>query len=681
MKKILSYIVALLLIANFAQAQQIDRSKAPKPGKAPKIELQKPANFTLPNGLRVYVVQNNKLPRVAFSLILERDPILEGEKAGYIEAVGQMMTAGTKNRTKEQLDKEVDFIGANLNASASSIFASSLKKHTPTLLALMSDVLLNPSFPAEELEKIKTQQISNLKSSEDNADAIASNVASVLRYGKTHPYGELSSEKSIKSVSVEDCRQYYNTYFKPNIGYLVIVGDITLKEARSLVTQYFGSWQKGEVPSKSYAVPQLPAQSQVALVEKTGAVQTVLSITHPIEFKISNPDYIAALLMNQVLGSAGSRLYRNLREDKGYTYGAYSSISQDRLVGSFSASASVRTAVTDSAVTEFLYELRRIRTEKVEEAELRRAKAVMAGNFARALESPATIANYALNIARYNLPADFYSTYLQKLEAVTADDILAVAQKYIQPDKAYILAVGDTKALQEKLKKFGKVKKYTIYGDEDKGIDPALLKDMSVEKVMKRYVEAVGGEQKLRTVKSLQQNMSMTIQGMNIDITSSQKSPDKFLMVQSAPMGEMMRQVLNGNKAAAISPQGRQTLTGDELEAMKEQATIFPELEYKNLKNTSYTLGEVKIIEDRPAYEIIATDKQGNKSMFYYDVETGLRVALYNPQMNLVYKNYQEVEGIKFPMGADISLMGMKVDAKIQTTVNPKLDDALFKVE
>src|SRR5690606_27228333 len=218
------YIILIIsLLFSSAAVAQINRSQLPEPGPAPEIKLGEVEDFTLDNGLKVFVVENHKLPRVAFSLVLERDPLVEGEKAGLTGFVGEMLTAGTTSRTKEQLDEEVDCIGASLSASSTSLYGSSLKKHQNKRLEPRADVLFNPVFPQAELDKLKKQALTGLAAAKDNPDAISSHLANALVYGKEHPYGEHQTEATTENITVEDVKNYYNTYFKPNIAYLAIV--------------------------------------------------------------------------------------------------------------------------------------------------------------------------------------------------------------------------------------------------------------------------------------------------------------------------------------------------------------------------------------------------------------------------------------------------------------------------
>lgn len=692
LKKILTMkkIILCICLAGFvftAAWAQLDRSKAPQPGKAPKIQLGKYESFLLANGLKVIVVENRKIPRVAFSLNLDVDPVLEKDKAGMVELTGQLLRRGTATRSKDKLDEEVDFIGAELFTFSTGAFASGLKKHSDQILTLMSDVVLNPSFPQDELDKLKKETVSGLKANKDDANAIAANLQRTLRFGKSHPFGENQTEKTIENITLEDCKKHYQTYFRPNVSYLVVVGDITAKEAKTLTEKYFAKWQKADVPKNKYDLPQVPKQSEVAISDKAGAVQTVLSITYPINLKLGDPDYIKALLLNQILGGGGgARLYNNLRESKGFTYGAYSNMNQSRFVGFFNAYASVRTEVTDSSVVQFLYELERIRNEKVNPEELQRYKNVMTGNFARSIENPQTVANFALNTALYNLPKDYYETYLEKINAVTLEDIQTVAQKFILPKNAHIIAVGDQKAIEGKLKGFGKVSRYDNYGNVATGADQSLLQGMTAEKVIDKYLTAIGGKASLEKVKSLKMDAEIEFQGQKIISITLKKTPNLFSQVQKLPPafgGMEMKTIYDGKRGVAAGMQGSQEVTGDDLKEMDLQARLFIELEYSKL-GIKAELGDVKMVNDQPTFEVTFTAPNGRKLVKNYAVDSGL--ALKQMQMSTqqggILKDYKEVQGVKFPHTILVNSQMGELPVKFTSIeINPALDDSVFKIQ
>lgn len=679
---------ALALLTVFGvQAQDIDRSTQPKPAPAREIKLGEYESFTLKNGLQVYVVTNSKIPRVTVQLTLDTDPIKEGEAAGYLSMAGQMMMRGTENRSKEELDQEIDFIGASLSTFSSGAYGSALKKHSEKLFELMADVVLNPTFPEEELEKVRKQTLDGIKSSQENPDAIMANLSRVMRYGKEHPFGELETEESVKKITREHCVEYYNTYFRPNIGYMAVVGDITLDEAKKLVEKHFAKWEKADVPTHEYDMPESPEKTQVDLMDKSGAVQSIISITYPVEFKRNSEDYIPASLANGILGNGGfsGRLFQNLREDKGYTYGAYSSLSASDEVGSFTATAKVRTEVTDSAVAEFLYEMERIAKEPVEDAELALTKSVFAGRFARSLEDPRTIAGFAVNTALYDLPEDYYETYLQKVEAVTTEDIQKAAQKYIKADQAHVVTVGDGDAIKEKLKRFGKVTQYDMYGNQVEEVDEdAMTKDMDAEKVIAKYLEAVGGKDKLEDVKTLRRTASISMQGMTMEMTMVQAAPNKMRNTTILPMGMgKSEQIFDGEKGKMSAPQGTKMLEGEELQATAIDAAMFLELSYEEMGLTAELSG-VKSVDGKNAYKVVYQSSEGQTRTRYYDAETFLLVKTENKQQAATFGDYKEVKGIMFPFSSKIVSPQMPAPLPLEfkdIEVNPKLDKKVFSMD
>ena len=691
-KKYISTAFLALAFVYVAPAQT--RQTPPPPGPAPKIELGEYKHFTLKNGLKVYVVENHKQPVVSMSLVLDRDPVLEGDKAGYVQAAGQMMRTGTTNRTKDQFDEQVDFIGAKLSFSSTGFNASSLTKHLPTLLDLTADALLNPKFTQEELDKIKKQMKANLAQSKDNPDAIASRTRNMVLFGKDHPYGEITTEQTVDNITLQDVQKYYNTYYKPNIAYLAVVGDITPKEAKKQLNKAFGKWQKGEVKKVKYELPAQPAQTQVVMVDRPSSVQSVLMLTNPADLKPGAEDAVAASLMNNILGGGmDARLFKNLRETHGYTYGAYSGITNDEIMGRFSANASVRNAVTDSAVVEFMNELNKMRSQRVTNEELRDAKAYMMGSFGRGLENPATVAVYAINIARYGLPQDYYANYLKKVEAVTAEDVQRVAQKYIQPDKMYILAVGNAGEVADKLQKFDKDGKIDYYTPTGEVVDRAAMgvpAGLTAEAVLNNYIKAVGGKANIDKMKDVTVTSNATIQGMQLTIVQQQKGNDKFATQVLMNNSPMQRVIINGEKGKLEAPmQGiSKDLTAEELKTQKLEASLFPSLQYDKLGIKTKVTGMEKV-DGKDAYAVEVMMPNGQKSLHYFAKDSGLRLkevnSLQGPQGVITqtksFSDYKEVNGIMFPYTVETAIGPQVIKAEVKNIeVNKNLSDEAFKL-
>jgi len=672
-----------------AAAPALDRSVRPQAGPAPVIKIGDYQSFELPNGLKVFVVENHKIPRLTYSLVLDYDPVFEGDMAGYADFTGQLIRTGTTTRTKEQIDESIDMLGANLNTSAGGMYASCLTRHNESLLTIMSDLLLNSDFKTEELEKIRTQTLSGLEAEKNDPKAISQRVNSVLVYGVNHPYGLNVSEESVKKISIEKCKEYYKTFFKPNIAYLAIVGDITLEEAKPLVEKYFGGWQRGDVPKANYTMPKAPAKTTVVMVDRPNAVQSTINVTYPVDLKPGSPDELKVKLANSILGGGTFRLFNNLREKHGWTYGAYSSITPDKLVGRFNASAEVRNPVTDSSFTEILAEMGRMRTEPVPDDELNMVRNYMMGNFGRSLENPSTVANFAISTARYNLPQDYNSTYLTKLAALNAGDVQLAAQKYIRPDNAYLLVVGKAEDLAPKLTKFarsGEVLYYDIDGkqyDPSKKLKPAPA-GVTSEQIINNYITAIGGTKALKKVKDLTVNAGASMQGQNITFDTYMKAPDKFFFQVGSGAMVFAKQIYNAGKGVSVSPMSGESkpLEGDELAAMKEGALIFPEMFYASLGYTTELLGIEDQKDQKQYYKVLVNKGGDKKDTEYYDVQTGLKMRSESKEQYTEYSDYRAVNGIMFPYSLTQSMGPQTINLTVSDVkINSKLKDDFFEVK
>ena len=668
--------------------EKLDRSKQPAAAPAPVIKIGDYQSFELANGLKVFVVENHKIPRVSYSLVLDFTPIFEGADAGYVDFAGQLMRTGTTTLSKDQIDEAVDFIGASFNPSADGFSASCLSKHNEELLGIMSDVVLNATFKQEELEKIRTQALSGLEAEKNDPAAIATRVSAKLVYGATHPYGEMMNEESVKKITLDKCNEFYKNYYKPNVGYLAIVGDITLAQAKPLIEKYFGSWQRGDVPLKTYTAPKAPAKPVVAIVDRPNAVQSTLNVSYPLDLKPNSPDVIKAQVTNTVLGGGTFRLFNNLREKHGWTYGAYSQLTRDKLIGRFTASAEVRNPVTDSSLTQIIYEMGRLRSEPVPVDELSMVKNYMMGNFGRSLENPATVANFAINTARYNLPKDYYANYLTNMSAVSSSDVQAMAQKYITPDNAYMLVVGKAEDVAPKLAQFTKGGKIQYYDIEGNFYDPskkvkAAPAGITAETVLSNYVIAAGGAKNLLKVKDLTMHMTSSMQGMTLAFDFFRKAPDKFMVQVSMGTNVVQKQVFDGTRGKAISPmQGEdKELEGKELETMKYEAILNPELDYASHGFKAALLG-MEEVNGKDAYKIEVTYPNGSKKTDYYDAVSNLPVRSIGDNGVSDYGDYRAVNGVMFPysVSQEMGPQTMKlVVASIE--MNTKMKDDVFMIK
>lgn len=443
-------------LQSLASAQlQLDRTVRPKLGPTPEVRLPKIQKAELPNGLRLWLVENHKVPIVAFNLVLfagsERDPL---SMPGLASMTAAMIQEGTQTRASLQIADEIDAIGATMNVNSQTDFASAtlncLTKHLDAALSVYTDVLVHPTIPEKEFARVKNDRLTMLLQQRDRPTTIASMAFGRILYGSAHPYGNdvSGTEQSIKGMTRDDLVRFYETYYRPNNSTLVVVGDVTMETLLPRVTKAFADWKKTDVPaSTTFTMPTI-APRKVYLIDKPGAPQSEIRIGYPALAR-ATPDFFPVTLMNLVLGGQfSSRLNSNIRERRGFSYGVRSNFQFTRLPGLFVASGGVQTAKTDSALQEFLHEIDLMREKGLSAEELEFAKNRTKGTFLTGFETPAQIAAGLVNIVVYGLPEDYYVNYLKNVDAVTLADAQRVANQYLDTSRMAIVVVGDVKSIR-----------------------------------------------------------------------------------------------------------------------------------------------------------------------------------------------------------------------------------------
>jgi zinc protease len=669
------YIFSVLLsVPFFSMAQSVDRTKSPAPGKAPLIQVASPVKFTLANGLQVFVVKNTKLPKVTATLALDVDGFKEGDKAGLADMSGQLLKRGTATKSKAELDEAVEFLGGSLFTSSQSASVSSLKTNFPKLMELMAEVILRPALSSDELEKVRKQTISGIESSKDDADAISNNVMKKLVYGANHAFGEITTTKSVNAIKVEDVKNFIKTYWIPNNAYLIFVGDIDPANAKLLAEKNFGTWAKGTFTQPVYEKPAIPNTTYVAIVDRPASVQSVVAVATTVNLTKGSPNDIPSNVMNNILGGGFSgRLFANLREKHGFTYGAYSSISPSKQIGMFSAEASVRNEKTDSSIQEILNELNIIRNSKVGEIELSRMKNYLAGGFARSLESPNTIANFALSIAVNHLPEDYYQKYLTNLAAVDAQKVQDVASALLNPAKMHIVIVGNAKQIAKGLEKYGPIKYFDIEGNEvaaptevkaDASLTPTAL--------MEKAIAAIGSKEALDNVKDVQLKGTANLMGQSLEMKQTIVMPGNSVTTMSmGGMAIMKQSVVDGKYS--VAQQGQEApITDDLKEGLDESATLVPEQLYLTKGYGLKIVGGEKV-DGKEAIDVEVTTPSKKVSHRFYDAKTFLLVKTSKSEevpgrgtmtQQQFYTGYQTVNGVQISSEQLIDMGQMKINIK-----------------
>jgi zinc protease len=457
-------------------AGMVIKGKAPVSNDILKVKLPKPQEATLASGLKVMVLEDHRLPRVSFQLLIPGaggyyDP---PTMVGLSTYTAQMMREGTKSKTSQQISQALETMAANVNVGSStsgttaSVSGGALTENLGQLLDLAADVLLNPSFPAEEWDRLKTRASAGLMQQRTQPGFLSQERFSKVIFGD-HPASRISATPdTLKAITREAMIEAHRTRFVPDHALIAFAGDITLAEARKLVESKLSAWKKAGVPAPAVTEPGPAGPAKVSLVGRPNSVQTSL-VVGAQSMSRTDPDYIPLTVANRVLGGAMGRLFRHLREEKGYTYGVGSGFSATQHRGQWSASTNVRTDVTDPALTDLLADIDAMRTAAVPEKELTDAKRAIVASFALSLESPEQLLGYYVQNWLYGLPADYWDTYPSKVSAVTAAEAQAAATKYFDPKRLQIVAVGDAGKITETMKKRGTLEIYDADGKPVKG--------------------------------------------------------------------------------------------------------------------------------------------------------------------------------------------------------------------
>ncbi len=441
------------------QPGAVIKGKAPVAKEILKVKIPKAKSFRLENGVTVYVLEDHKVPVVRFNLQMRAGSLFEN-KPGVAGMTASQLDEGTTTKTYMQLAEDTENIGANVNAGSgnenANISAAGLTEYTDTLLAMMTDRLFHPAFPQDRLDRAKFQQKSGLAQMRTNPQMLIGQLSNKLFYGGT-PYGRpVPTAESIDAITRDDLMAFHKAYFTPNGAIMGISGDIDMKTLKSKLEAAFAGWKPGPTTAKLPPANFKPKeQGKIYLIDRPGSAQTVLQFSN-LAVKRNDPDYIALVVANRILGGGSSgRLFQNIREQKGYTYGAYSSLTANEWTGSWGASASVRTEVTEPAVGEFYKEFDRLQDTPVPPSELGAAKRSLVGGFALTLESAEGILGRTLELVQNGLPLDYWDTYPSRIEKVTAADIQRVARKYLGKNRIQLMAVGERKQIESGLRKYG----------------------------------------------------------------------------------------------------------------------------------------------------------------------------------------------------------------------------------
>lgn len=678
--KILSLAIAFMAVSIQAQVT----IPMPKSGPAPTVNIGKSNEFKLKNGLTVIVVENHKLPRVSATLTIDNPPFALGTKKGAESLLSEMLGTGTKTKSKDDFNKRIEFLGASVNFWEEGANASSLTKYFNEIFGYMADGALNPNFTEKEFDAVKKRYIEGLKTNEKSVEAAASRVTNLLVYGQNNPFSEYDTPAQIEKITLDDVKNYYNTYYKPNNAYLIVVGNISTSDVKKLAEKNFNNWETGKLNIAAFPKITEVTKTELDIVNMPNAVQSVVTVAYPVNLTKNDPDFYAAQVASTILGGDfNSKLNMNLREAHGWTYGARGGVSDSRYIGRFSTNATVRNEVTDSAVVETLKEIKGMTLTKIDKQALEDVKAKFLGNFILTLERPETVANQALTKKTNKLSDNFYADYIKNINAVTVDDVLRVSKKYFRPEQAKIIVTGKATEIAPGLEKLGyPVTYFDSYGNKtEKPAAEAKTTTVTVAQITDNYLKAIGGTDKVKAIKTLFQKGKIETMGQSGDYIAKSAVPNKTV-TEFTIMGMTIKQVFDGQKGYANQAGQKMDLPAEITAPLVKTNSLFVPL------SEGYKTAKVDGIFSENGvdyYKVVASDISRTD---YYDVKTGLLMKseqkMKTPQGEFVVtttnKMYKSFDGILIPTEVTTEMGPQTMKVTISSVeVNKNVSDADFK--
>ena len=682
--KYLNLFIILLLLSIKAMTQEININQKPEPLSEFEFKFPKYKVERLKNGLKVFLIEDKEQPTIAFRVLIKGGSSVDSEKSGIADLTSGLLTKGTKNYNADQIANTLDGVGASISASANadfiSIYAQSLKKHEELLLKMLKEVILEPTFPKSEFEKLQKQTIASIQYEKSNPSTLAQSLSRIAIYGEEHPYAKRNTEESINSITRDDIINYYNKWFKSNNATIAVIGDFEEKEILQDLENSFSDWSKGELTNIELPnVKTLP--KGVYFVSRPNSVQSSIVVT-TLTVPIKNRYYETLGLASNIIGAFSGRLFMTLREKYSYTYTPFGFQTRTRAINRFACGADVAKDKTDSAISVILSELQSLTIDPPSDEEFNRIRQYSLGSYLMSMESSSFIASLIQNTDFYGLMIEELPKYPNRLQSMTPYDIRIVANEYINPKNAQIIVVGDP-SIKESLTKFGQLFEYDL--DLNK-VDLKLERiKLTVEELLEKYIDAIGGINTINKINAIESKatseMNINGQVFSGDIYTIKTKDGR--MYEKSDFRLFYSETWVDSNQAWINIQNTTTeLKDKELYRILFDANIFPLLNFSKFNIKSNILGK------NSKYTVLETiNRNAEKNIYYFNNNNYLlakKETIINRE-NLIelfteiYEDYQKIDGILLPTKITNKSETMNSITYHNYVINPKFDENIFK--
>lgn len=669
-----------------SEKKVVDFKLKPKIGEMKEIEFPAYSETTLKNGLKVIVIEDHKQPTISMRLQVRAGESFDGKKNGVSYLMANLLTKGTAKRSAEEIANQLDSVGANLSANAAGelviVSVDGLKKYLPLLLGVFSDVVQNPTFPKEELDKLVPQVLASLKQEKSRPDALAAALSRMVVYGKDNPASQRKTEASVKSITIEDIRAFHKMFVRPNnVASIAVTGDISLNEIVPQLERAFSRW----TPNTTLDVPTPPAAKSmpkgVYFIQRPGSVQTTVTAVALAPAR-NNEIYEKMQVASSLIGSGfAGRLFKTLRETYSFTYTPYAYMTQGKYYNRFIAGADVRNAVTDSAIMVLQRELEKVTADAAPDEELDLIKLNQVAEYAMSFERSDFVASILQNAHYLGLSNEFMKGYAKRINAITPFDVKQAAEKVIRKDKLYLVVVGAPDILPV-LEKYGTVYSYNLDLEPLSGSNSMEKVSLSVNDVMKKAADAIGNTSSVQT---LSRKISLTVEasGQKFNGTGWEKRKATNKQVFGIDLPVMKQQTWVNGKTAFLRQMNNapEEMQGEDKTAAVDEASLFY---YTKLPALGYTCEVV----GKQGGQIVVSAKKGSKErQYYFDAKTFLLSRIDKPEdtpqgpllITEKYENYTDVNGIKLPKVEKLESPMFTFTSENSWELNTPVDDKEFE--